>query len=196
VFFPADPKIAGSAVIGIFDDADQAGDLGWHTEVSGDVVYGRVFAQPVLANGGNAMTNTLSVCSVLSHEVCETTLDSACDLWADAGAGVAYARELCDAVESDSYQVTVGTGTNAIEAMVSDFLLPPWFDPNAAAGEEFDFMKLLTSPFEVRTTGYTITETEGTVSQTFGREYPEWRKAMKDYPLARTARRLKQGIGN
>ena len=192
-YLPSDPKIAGSAVIGIFDDADQAGDLGWHTEVTGDVVYGRVFAQPVLANAGGILAGALSIASVLSHEVCETALDSACDLWADAGAGTAYARELCDPVESDSYEITVGTGVNAITATVSNFVTPAWFDPNASGGEEFDYMKLLTSPFQVRSTGYVVTETEGSVSQTFGREYPEWRRATKNYPLARTARRLKQG---
>jgi hypothetical protein len=43
----------GSAVLGVLDNADQAGDLGWHTEGPDGTVYGRVFVQPVLANGGN-----------------------------------------------------------------------------------------------------------------------------------------------
>ena len=192
-YLAKDPVLPGSAVMGVFDNADQAGDLGWHTETAGGVVYGRVFAQPVLANGGGKLTGALSVCSVLSHEVIEVVGDAACDLWADAGNGTAYARELCDAVESDSYVMMVGTGVTAIKATVSDFLTPAWFDPNAAPGSEFDYMRILTAPFQVRPTGYTITETEGTVSQVFGEKYPEWRKATKEYPIARTARRLKQG---
>jgi hypothetical protein len=192
-YMAADPVIPGSAVLGIFDDADQAGDLGWHTEVAGGIVYGRIFAAPVLDNGGDVLSKPLSVASVLSHEVCETALDSACDLWADDGNGTAYARELCDAVESDSYMVMVGAGVSAIRCTVSNFLTPAWFDPNAVAGAEFDFMRLATAPFQVRPTGYTITMTEGVVNQTFGEHYPEWRKATKDYPIARTARRLKQG---
>lgn len=194
-YFPsADPVPQGSAVIGILDDADQAGVLGWHTESSGGIVYGRVFARPVLDNGGNALTNQLSVCSVLSHEVIETFLDSACDLWADAGSGTAYAREGCDAVEGDSYALGVGTGPLAISGTVSDFLLPAWFDPMAASGSRFDYLGLVTAPFQVRPTGYTITMTEGNVSQTFGEHYPEWRKATKTWVIARTARRLRQGV--
>ena len=182
---------AGTAVIGIFDDADQAGDLGWHTEAAGGVVYGRVFAQPVLSNGGEITEGALTVASVLSHEVIETVGDSACDLWADAGAGTAYARELCDAVESDTYIVEAANGSPRVS--VSDFLLPAWFDPDALPGSHCDYLGLITTPFQVRTTGYTLTMTEGTVNQVFGEEYPEWRKATKTFPIARTARRLRQG---
>jgi hypothetical protein len=185
------PAAPGTAVISIFDDADQAGDLGWHSEGSGGVIYGRVFAQPVLANGGNAMSDPLSVCSVLSHEAIETFLDSACDLWADGGSGTAYAREGCDAVEGDSYVITIGTGPLAVSGTVSDFLLPGWFDPDADA--PYDYLGLTTGPLQVRTTGYTLTMTAGAVSQSFGEHYPSWRRATKTYPLARTARRLHQG---
>lgn len=185
---------SGVTVIGILDDADQAGDLGWHTEVQGGVVYGRVFARPVLDNGGNVLTDPLSVASVLSHEVIETAGDSACDLWADAGAGTAYARELCDAVESDTYPVNVPLSTGPAEDVtVSNFLLPAWFDPNVSPSAHTDFMQLCTGPFSVRPSGYTITMTDGTVSQRFGEHYPQWRKDTKAYPIARTARRLRQG---
>ena len=188
---PAAPD--GSAVIGILDDADQAGDLGWHTEASGGVVFGRVFARPVLSNGGDALSRQLSVCSVLSHEVTETFLDPSCDLWADAGNGTCFAREGCDAVESDSYGLSVGTGPHTVAGTVSDFVLPAWFDPNAPSRAKFDYLGLLSGPFQVRSTGYTLTMTEGSVSQTFGAHYPEWRKATKEWPTARTARRLRQG---
>src|SRR6185437_14392559 len=64
-----DPSLApaGTFIVGILDDSDQAGVLGWH-----EIGDGRVFARPVLENGGNALSNELSVCSVLSHEVLET----------------------------------------------------------------------------------------------------------------------------
>lgn len=192
-YLPADPVLPGSAVLGIFDDADQAGDLGWHTETAGGVVYGRVFARPVLDNGGDVMTNQLSVSSVLSHEVIEVFLDPACSLWADDFQGTSYAREAADAVESDSYAVTLGTGTSAVRATVSDFLTPAWFDPQAAAGSEFDFMRLVRAPFQVRPTGYTILMKDGAVTQRFGAHYPAWRLATKTSPLARTAKRLEQG---
>lgn len=183
---------AGSAAIGILDNADQAGDLGWHTEAEGGVVYGRVFAGPTLEQPGAAvLSGPLSVSSVASHEVIETFLDSACDLWADNGNGTSYAREGCDAVESDSYPLLVRTAAGVEEGSVSDFLLPGWFDPQSPG--PFDWMRLCTAPFEVRKTGYTITMTDGQVAQSFGEEYPDWRRAAKGYPIARTARRARQG---
>lgn len=187
---------AGVTVIGIFDDSDQAGDLGWHTEVANGIVYGRVFAAPVLQNGGGALAGALSVASVLSHEAIETAGDPACDLWADAGSGTLYARELCDAVESDSYVMTSWpNGVPEVQQVsVSNFLLPSWFDPDAGTGVPFDYMNLCTAPFQVRPAGYTITQAEGTVAEVFGEHYPEWRQATKTYPIARTARRLRQGM--
>lgn len=178
------------AIIGILDDADQAGDLGWHTEGPDADVYGRVFARPVLANGGNALTNVLSVCSVLSHEVIETLGDPACNGWAQQGDGTLTARELCDPVEAASYTISVTSrnGTT-VTGTVSDFVLPAWFDPDAAPGEQLDWLSLLTAPFQVQSDGYVIVMTGGTVTDQWGDRYPEWRKMTKQHPTARTARR-------
>jgi hypothetical protein len=176
------------ALIGILDDADQAGNLGWHTEGPDAAVYGRVFAQPVLANGGNALTNQLSVCSVLSHEVIEVVGDAACNGWAQQGDGTLTARELCDPVEGDSYVMTLNAPGETLSGTVSDFVLPSWFDPDAASGKT-DYLGLISSPFEVRSNGYVIVMTGGTVTSRWGDKYPEWRKATKAVPVARTARR-------
>lgn len=185
---PAPPKF--DAVIGILDDADQAGDLGWHTEGPGADVYGRVFARPVLGNGGNALTRPLSVCSVLSHEVIETALDSACNGWAQRADGTLVARELCDPVESDSYTVAISSTMGVqVTGTVSDFVLPAWFDPGAATGAQVDQMGLLASPFGVRPDGYVIVMSGGTVTEQWGERYPAWRRATKEHPAARTARR-------
>ena len=193
-FVTSTPVEPGTAALGILDDADQADDLGWHAETTAGVVYGRVFARPVLDNGGNALTNPLSVASVLSHEAIEVVLDPACNLWADAGNGTSYAQEGCDAVESDSYRVTLSAGDTTVTAMVSDFLLPAWFDPQAPKGVPRDYMGLLKAPFQVRPTGYTLTRQRGRVSLVTGRRYPGWRRAAKAYPIARTARRAHQGV--
>jgi hypothetical protein len=179
------------AIIGVLDDADQAGDLGWHTEGPDADVYGRVFAQPVLANGGNALTDDLSVCSVLSHEAIETLGDSACDRWAQQSDGSLIAVELADPVESDSYTLSITAKSGEqVSGTVSDFVLPAWFDQDADPGAT-DHMGLVTAPFQVRPTGYVITMTGGQVSEQWGRSYPEWRKATKQYTAARTARRLR-----
>jgi hypothetical protein len=179
----------GSAVLGIFDNADQAGDLGWHTEGPNGIVYGRVFAEPVLQNGGNVLTDALSVASVLSHETLETLGDSSCNRWCDTGNNMAIAQELCDPVESDAYQLTVG----GITGTVSNFVMPAWFDPQAPSVSHFDWLELTHAPFQVRPTGYIIQMVEGNVTQHFGEEYPDWRKQTKESELARTARRLEQG---
>ena len=177
------------AIIGIMDNADQAGDLGWHTEGPDADSYGRVFAQPVLANGGNALTDLLSVCSVLSHEAIETLLDLSCDRWAQQNDSTLVAVEAADPVEGDSYTLTITpTAGQQVSGTVSDFVLPDWFDPNAAPGKT-DYLGLVTAPFEVRSTGYVITQTGGTVSEQWGEDYPEWRKATKQQETSRTARR-------
>jgi hypothetical protein len=178
------------AIIGILDDADQAGDLGWHSEGPNADVYGRVFAAPVLQNGGNALTNDLSVCSVLSHECIEVLGDSDCNRWAMRDDGSQVAVELADPVEGDSYQIIIRSPLETVTGTVSDFVLPAWFDPDADPGAT-DYMGLVTSPFQVRDTGYVITMAAGstTVTEQWGDNYPEWKKATKASPASRTARR-------
>ncbi|MCW2929917.1 MAG: hypothetical protein JWM19_879 [Actinomycetia bacterium] len=182
------------AIIGILDNADQAGDLGWHSEGPDANVYGRVFARPVLDNGGNALTGSLSVCSVLSHEAIEVLGDPACDLWAQQPSGTLVARELCDPVEGDSYQLAVTASSGeSVTGTVSDFVLPSWFDPAAAPGAT-DYLGLVTAPFQVRSTGYTIVMSAGSVTEQWGEHYPDWRKDTKQSSLARTAQRLKLAV--
>jgi hypothetical protein len=181
------PGLGLDALIGILDDADQAGDLGWHTEGPGARVYGRVFARPVLENGGNALTDGLSVCSVLSHECIEVLGDPACNRWAQSASGTLVAVELADPVESDSYRITIDAGAEKVTGTVSDFALPGWFDPADDSGKT-DHCGLTTAPFEVRATGYVIVMDDGQVSEKWGREYPAWRRATKQSP-ARTSRR-------
>jgi hypothetical protein len=179
----------GSWVIGVFDDSDQAGALGWH-DIQGDVVFGRVFARPVLDHGGNALTATLSVASVLSHEVLETYVDPYCNLYADKNGRTAVAVEVGDPVEADSYPITV----DGTKVMVSNFVTQRWFDPQAKVGP-FDYMGNLKAPFTMTKGGYLITLSEGRVSQVFGDKHEEWRtRELKQSPLSRTARRLKVAV--
>lgn len=175
----------GSWVIAILDDSDQADALGWHTEDQGDLIYGRVFAGPVLDNGGDALTKELSVASVLSHEVLETFCDPHCVLYADSGQGYLVAYEVCDPVESDSYPVMV-SGKNVT---VSNFVTPLWFDPQAQASDTFDIMGNVSQPFEMTKGGYIVKMQDGNVSQVFGEQFPEWRREMKQADTARASRR-------
>ena len=83
--------------------------------------------------------------------------------------------------------MTTEEGTT-VSGSVSDFVFPAWFDPDAK-GAPYDQMDLLSSPFEVQPDGYVIVMTGGTVSDQWGERYPEWRKATKEHPTSRTARR-------
>lgn len=194
IYSSVDPGTPSSVVITVFDDSDQAGALGYHTEGPNGIKYGRVFAGPVLDNGGNALTAPLSVATVLSHEVLEALVDPACNSWSDRQDGSSVATEVGDPVEGDSYAIGVTNPYGEhVSVTVSNFVMPAWFDPAPAPGAQLDWMRLLHTPFEVRPSGYVVTMVDGVVSQQFGQEYPEWRKATKQSETSRTARRLTQG---
>jgi hypothetical protein len=180
VVFSVDPSTAppGSYAITVLDDADQAEDLGWHTEETGSVVYGVVYAAPVLDGGGNALTDPFSVASVLSHEVLETMVDPSCNLWADNGRGTAYALEVCDPVEADAYPVTYGT----TRVMVSNFVTPAWFDPQAKATSRFDQMRRTSRPFTMTKGGYVVLLREGATSAQYGEQWSPHRHEAKGRP--------------
>jgi hypothetical protein len=191
VVFQADPTMvpAGALVISFFDDADQAGDLGWHTEGPNGVQYGKVFVNPVLQNGGTPLTGELSVSSVLSHEVVEGWLDPTCSLWVDTNAGKLIAYEGADPVENDSYQI--GVGQNPVR--VSNFVYPNWFDAQAPKNSRFDYLGRVKGPFLMSKNGYYVSMAEGQPQQEFddAEHYPAWKQKTKQYEAARTARRLK-----
>lgn len=178
---------AGSWVITVYDDADQADALGWHTE-DGGVTFGRVFARPILDHGGTALDSALSVSSVLSHEVLETFGDPRVNLLAADGQGRSWCLELCDPVESDGYPVSLSDRGATRAVWVSDFVYPAWFDPQAAG--PYSFLGKPTAPFTVADGGYAIVyNRDGSEHSVYGASYQQWRTEMKATPLARTARR-------
>lgn len=186
---------AESYVITVYDDADQADALGYHTEDTDGTVHGKVFVSPVLDNGGTALTGALSVSAVLSHEVLETIVDPHVQLWASDGADGLYAYEACDAVEDGSYNVTVyhGEQSGYVEVAVSNFVYPAYFDAQAPADTKLDQLGQLTKPFEISKGGYAVKITLGRdtkVNQVFGEEFPEFKKAAKHHDLARLQRRV------
>jgi hypothetical protein len=190
VFCAASSVPPGAAVMLILDNADTSGDLAWHTEQAGGQVSGEIFAETILANGGTPLSG-LSVSSALSHEIAETMGDAACNRYAMLADGQsAYAVELADPVEGDTYPVTVGSGP---AVSVSNFVLPPWFDPDAAASSQFDYLQLTSAPFQVRSTGYVIVLSGSQVATQWGADYPAWKKQYKQRALARTRRRLHPG---
>jgi hypothetical protein len=189
VFLPRDAAVpAGSYAIGVYDTADQADALGYHSEEADGTVYGKVFAAPVLDHGGTVLEGELSVSAVLSHEVLEAFVDPHVQLWASDGGDGLYAYEACDAVEDGAYTVQVG----GRKVSVSNFVLPAYFDAQTPAGTRVDYLAQLKRPFEISKGGYAVKITLGRatkVDQVFGERFPEWKKDSKKHPLARLARR-------
>ena len=161
---------------------DAPGAIAYH-DVDGlgvPVIFDAVSLSDTLTGAGN------SVSVAISHELCETAGDAGCNVWADAG-GTEYARELCDAVEAQSYLI------DATGVSVSNFVTPAFFVPNHLG--PFDFMSTVgangsapTSPFNTTSGGYQIIRTgAGDPSQVTAASV---RRAWRD-----GSRRSRRGVG-
>lgn len=194
-FVPAGgDKTPGGSPCWILDDPDVAGALGYHSEGPDGVPYIKVFARPILENGGTPMTGPDSVSVTLSHELIEIVGDGPANIWADGPDGNDYAYELCDACQADVYELG--------GVSVSNFLYPAFFDPLAAPWSKFDHLGKITEPFSMRPGGYMIRRTEpGPIDNVFAhaaagpkanvtrvadgmfvvydRAFPEWKRAYK-----------------
>jgi hypothetical protein len=162
------------------------GVLGFHTEDKGGRLWGVVAAKPELDSHAEVITGDWSVSSVLSHEVLELFIDPNCNLWANGGEGKAYSFEVCDPVEAPTYVVD--------GVSVSNFVTPAWFDPLAVQKKatRFDKLGLLSASFSILKGGYVVYATEGKEHQTFGDDFPEWRKQVKTGDFSRTSLRRQQ----
>lgn len=130
--------------LGVFDNSDQAGALGYHDITAAGQPLGKVFAETDLQYGS-------SLPVTLSHELLEMLIDPDINLSAfiqsSDTAGVIYAYEVCDAVEDDS----LGYLINGI--LVSDFVYPAWFESFRTTGP-FDWQEKVTAPFQLLAGGY------------------------------------------
>jgi hypothetical protein len=163
VFAAAEEDVPpGAEVMRLFDDADQQGVLGYHTEGPNGEPEAYVFCR-----GLTPLTGSDSVSAVMSHEAGEMMVDPPCNRWAQAPDGTLYAIEISDSVEGDSYEMDVGDGPVSL----SNYASPAAFDPDAPIGSQFDRMGTLKAPFTMSPGGYQITMTDGIVSQTFGDAY-------------------------
>jgi len=179
---------ASSKKLLAFDNADQAGALGYHDETPTGEVYGKVFVQTILQYGGVPLHGPLSVAATFSHEALEMWRDPHINEWAQGPNGKLYAIELGDPVENDYYDVPVGSQ----KVSVSNFALPAWFDAAKLAGARYDYMGKLHAPFSMTAGGYMIVMAGGKVSEVFGESYPDWKRPGKTHKAARTFKRLQQ----
>ncbi|MGA7124298.1 MAG: hypothetical protein WBY94_29625 [Polyangiaceae bacterium] len=180
----------GEVVFAILPTLPNApGDVAYH-DVNGNgvpVCWDAITASDTLIGPGN------SVSVAISHELLETPGDPGCNLWADGGDGFEYARERCDAVESQSYQVQ--------GVYVSNFLLDSFFVPGAPGPYDFMSWGLLpgavgpAKPFATAQGGYQLIRSSGagehqvTASATLQSTRYLARAAKRAFPLSRQARR-------
>jgi hypothetical protein len=82
-----------------------------------------------------------------SHELAEMLVDPGNNLWADAGKGLLYAYEVCDAVESTFFPV------NGLA--MTDFLYPAYFNKiHKPKSAQLDHLKKVRRPFQILKDGY------------------------------------------
>ncbi len=131
--------------LGVFDNSDIAGALGYHDLTPQGRPLGKIFAATDL-HSGHSWTVTMS------HELLEMLADPDIDftvfLQDTASTGRLYAYESCDACEADQFGYQID-GT-----LVSDFVYPAWFQPTAPAGAKLDHMGKIKAPLELLPGGY------------------------------------------
>jgi hypothetical protein len=174
------PKNSISIVI--FDNADEADTLGYHSETPDGKRYGRVFVNPILRSGGDILSKPNSVSVTLSHEVLEAFIDPDINLWAEDDKGRMWAYEICDPVEATSYRIA--------NVAVSNFVTRLWFDSENQPGSKFDYLQLTKRAFQVLPDGYAVCRAGNQKEQiVWGKKYPKYKKLAKRHPAARTAQR-------
>jgi hypothetical protein len=142
-------------VLALLDDADVAGALGYHDVTPTGQPLGKAFVRTTQSDGS-------SISVTVSHELLEMLGDPSINLTAEVDDGTGspskfYAYEVADAVEADNlgYQIAIPTGWAGAgtSILVSDFVLPAWFESFRTAGP-FAFKTPLTAPFQLAAGGY------------------------------------------
>jgi hypothetical protein len=130
--------------LGIFDNSDQAGALGYHDITAAGLPLGKVFAATDIQYSSSPSVT-------LSHECLEMLGDPDINLSVFVQqtdtSGTIYAYETADAVEDDS----LGYQIDGI--LLSDFVYPSWFESFRTAGP-YDKQGKVTAPFELLPGGY------------------------------------------
>jgi hypothetical protein len=145
-YYPAGQQVPPTSwLLGIFDNSDQAGALGYHDLTQQGLPLGKVFA------GTDAQYKSQWSVTA-SHELLEMLGDPDINLTVfrqqQDGSGVLYAYETCDACEDDQF----GYQINGV--LVSDFVLPSWFEDFHSSGTQFDFCNKINTAFGLIAGGY------------------------------------------
>lgn len=175
---------ADSSPLVVFDSPDQDGALGWHSVTGEGLGFGRAFWGVIRESGGTLHSGPNSLSVTLSHEALEMVGNPYVNFWADVvDEETQEAVELCDRVQSDSYIIPALN----LDIHVSNFLGPRAFRPGPGP---YDWMRLLTQPFELRPGGYAIRRRGKETFNVWGPSFPEHMKALKALPGSRMQKRI------
>jgi len=134
----------GADILTIQDDSDAGGFLGYHRVTPDGKPYARVFVNSIFMHGGEMLTTSLSVSTVMSHEICEWFVNPFLNVWAEGPKGQ-YAVEICDPVAEETYEI------NGVS--VSNFVCRRYFDARAPQCCTLDHLGTVSTPFSVRPGG-------------------------------------------
>jgi len=163
-----------------FDNADQAGALGYHDLTEKGQPISKIFVRTTLDNRQQV---SVTAC----HELFEMVIDPIANLWAQATNRTEYAYEMCDPVEEDTFKV------DGIE--MSNFVHPSWFEPFIhPPGTKFDHLGRLKKPFSMTKGGYVIIRRNGRVKEEFGSPAKAKRFAKEDRRGHRSEFRKSRGL--
>jgi len=176
---------AGDHLLRLVDYSDVSDALGYHFEDEGDVVTGVVGVGTILDAGASVLSGQYAVSTVISHEVCEMVVNPWVSGWLDTGRGWLVATEVSDPVQSDYYEI------NGVA--VSNFVTPDFFSPVVSAGDRFDYLGVLSAPFQIADGGYVLNYEDGQINTYYGAvRPPDWLMRMKERNEAARTRRLKE----
>lgn len=146
--FVVDPnaRFVSDIAMVLFDDSDQAGDLGYHDVTANGSPLAKVFVKTDIEYGEDWRVT-------MSHEMLEVLVDPRC-MWTCntvfQGKAVTAIREVCDPVEDDRWSYDIEANGKVFK--VSDFVFPSFFDPNGKA--PFDFTGAIQAPMTIAARGY------------------------------------------
>ena len=146
-----------TAVMGIWDDADQPGAAGYHAADPRGKPFGKVFRNTCDCVRNARKGGTFSLSSVLSHEALELWGDKPASIFAMRADGATIdALEACDACQEISYPDPKEPNAD-LACTLSDYLLPAAFD--ASAQGPYDRQGALRNQYDTTPGGYRITAT-------------------------------------
>lgn len=171
----------GAWTMAFFDTPDDPGAEGYHDILKNGLPLGKVFIKPTLDNHDKV---SVTAC----HELCETLVDPAANLWSVGPRGVFWAYEVCDAVEEEEFPVD--------GVYMSDFVFPAYFEafrkPKSA---QFDYLEKVTRPFHLLKGGYSEVRHGRRSKDVFGSEDKRRRFAKEDRRFHRNElRRRRTGM--